>query len=238
VNERTLSRVSFLGAGLVTAAGALGGYAAQARAATSVQAWGLDPDGRGGLSPCACRACASCRSHAANKLFASAADADAGRAHLYCKCLVAPLVVLDETVYNALFVDGGARRSVDRRHQWVRAVLARHPSRQPAAISDGSVQAVLRRVFMRRKTNGTRTLYVDIESVEAVNATITLTRGRSTLAEKQVTGSTGRRRRKLEIPADVKAGPAHLRVTLRDSAGNTDVVTRGIEIPPAWQVRR
>ena len=106
-NGRTLTRVRFLGSGLVAAAGALGGYAAQAQAAETVQVWGLDPNWAGDPSVCACSTCASCLGHASNKLFASAASADSGRAHPYCKCLVVPLARLDVDVYDSLFLDGG-----------------------------------------------------------------------------------------------------------------------------------
>jgi hypothetical protein len=218
----------------VSAAGALGGYAAQANAASSTQVWRLDPD-----LECApgksCSGCSACRAHAANKVFASAAAADANRAHTYCKCRVVPLAMVDDSVYNALFVDGGARPSVDLRRQWVQAVLARAPALP--LISDGRVHAVARHVFMRRKTNGTRALYVDIEAAEPVTATIAIVRGKQTLATKTVSGPSGRKRRKLEIPGDVKAGPARLRLTLRNPTGDADVFTRAIQIPKVWKLR-
>jgi hypothetical protein len=226
--------VGFLGVGLVSAAGAFGGYAARASAASSTQVWRLDPDlecapGKG------CSGCSACRAHSANKIFASAAAADANRAHTYCKCRVAPLANLESSVYNALFVDGGARASVDLRRQWVQAVLAQAPALP--LISDGRVHAVARHVFMRRKTNGTRALYVDIEAAEPVTATIAIVRGKQTLATKTVSGPSGRKRRKLEIPGDVKAGPARLRLTLRNPTGDADVFTRAIQIPKVWKLR-
>jgi hypothetical protein len=56
----------------------------------------LDPEWGAGTPACvapdagagSCRACAACHSHAANKLFTSAALADRRRAHPHCKCLV------------------------------------------------------------------------------------------------------------------------------------------------------
>jgi len=89
--------------------------------------WGLDPNWGGDPTVCGCGGCAACHAHATNKLFASVSDAGSGRAHTYCKCLVVPLALLDESVYKALFVDRGARASVDRRDRWVQAVLAQAP---------------------------------------------------------------------------------------------------------------
>ena len=96
-----------------------------ARAASTVTVWGLDPDG--GHDSCGCSACAACRAHALNKIFASAADADNGRAHPYCKCVVTQLSTVEPHVFDALFVSGGRRSSVDRRWQWVQAALASAP---------------------------------------------------------------------------------------------------------------
>jgi hypothetical protein len=227
--------VGFLGVGLVSAAGAFGGYATRANAAASAQVWRLDPD-----LDCApaggCSRCKACRAHGAAKLFASAAAADANRAHLYCKCRVAPYAVVDDSVYNALFVDGGNRPSVDLRRQWVQAVLAQAPALP--TVSDGRAHALARHQFMRRKMNGTRWLYVDIDADEAVIATLAVMRNGATLAERTVSGGRGHKRRKLEIPRDVKAGPARLRVTLRDAGGDADTLSRVIQIPNVWPVRR
>lgn len=231
----------FLGAGLVTATGALGGYAARASAASTAQVWRLDPSAACGPGAHGCSTCAACRAHAANKLFASAAAADANRAHRYCKCVVAAYATTTQAVYDDLFVNGGARPSVDLRRQWVHAVLAQAPPLPTiagGAIANARVEAVGRHVFQRRKTNGTRWLYVDVESTGPITATITLLRGGKPLATKTVSGPGGRHRRKLEIPADVKAGHASLRVILRDHAGAVDVHTRAVEIPKAWRVRR
>ena len=241
---RTLSRVRFLGAGLVGAAGALGGYAAQAQAAGTTQVWRLDPYLECGTPGAGCSGCKACRAHAANKLFASAAAAEANRAHTYCKCRVVPFANMDDGTYNALFVDGGARPSVDLRRQWVQAVLAQAPvalALMPAALplaADGPARAVARDVFMRRKTNGSRWLYVDVEAAGAVTVTIAIMRDKRILAARTVSGPGGRKRRKLEIPRDVKAGPARMRVTMRNSRGHADFFTRAIQIPKVWPVGR
>ncbi len=240
-SARTLTRVRFLGSGLVAATGALGGYAAQAQAAQTVQVWGLDPSW-GDPMACGCSACAACLAHASNKLFASAASADSGRAHPYCKCLVVPLARLDADVYDSLFLDGGGRESVDRRQQWVQAVFTRHPHAQeqlfsPVAESaDRSapvVHAVLGRVRVRRGVNGQRVLYADIDCEQTLTATLVITRQGPIVARRVIPGVSGTRRLKLLIPAKTKAGPARLRVRMRTAAGTTTTVTRGIQIPHA-----
>lgn len=235
---RTLSRVGFLGSGLVAAAGAFGGYATQARAAETVQVWGLDPNWGG--AGCGCAACASCLAHGANKLFASAASADAGRAHPYCKCLVVPLERLGVDTFNSFFVNGGGRESVDRRYQWVQAIVAHEaPAGQSSfAPPDDrlvrgavTVDAVLGRVRIRRGANGQRVLYADIAADQPVTATLAITRRGPTVARKVVRGVNGNRRLKLAIPATTTAGPARLRVRIRNAAGTVKVVSRGIQIP-------
>lgn len=124
----SLSRRSLIVAGLAGTAAVVGVPIAKAAATTSV--WGLDPYGSG-QQGCACSACAACRGHAANKIFASPADAHSGRAHPYCKCEVTDLGSVQSYVHDALFVDGGGRASVDRRWQWVQAALASAPPIPP-----------------------------------------------------------------------------------------------------------
>jgi hypothetical protein len=217
-----------------------------AAAAEPTQAWGLDPNWGGDPSACGCRGCASCRSHAANKLFASAAAADSGRAHPFCRCLVVPLVRIEERVYNALFVDGGARPSVDRRYQWVQAVLAQGPAATllqqsgtdqltapAAAVTARTVEAQLRRVWFERGASGNRLLCVELEAAEDVTATVAIRRNTTTLAHRAVTGVNGKWRLNVAIPADVKPGPARLRLRLRNYAGDSALVTRGVDIPLA-----
>ncbi len=126
--SRALSRRQLVGAGLAVGTAAFLGVP-MAEAAATVDVWGLDPDG--GHHGCGCSACAACRAHASNKIFASAADANAGRAHPRCKCAVTQLASVESYVYDALFVDGGQRVSVDRRWQWVQAALASAPPVPP-----------------------------------------------------------------------------------------------------------
>jgi hypothetical protein len=69
-----------------------------------------------------CGGCYACVNHARNKVFATAAAADAGRAHAQCRCKVASLYTIDDLVYDKLFAH---RRSVDRRTPGINALLAR-----------------------------------------------------------------------------------------------------------------
>jgi hypothetical protein len=75
--------------GLVAALAARGATARPRRAAGLV-VYRLSPGGEAADRPGAtgCRSCRACRRHGANKLFASAAAADAHRAHPGCRCLV------------------------------------------------------------------------------------------------------------------------------------------------------
>jgi hypothetical protein len=202
--------------------------------------WGLDPNWGGNPATCGCSACASCLAHGANKLFASAASANALRAHPYCKCLVVPLVRLDADVYRSLFVNGGGRESVDRRYQWVQAIFTHAPAADqssflPPVETDvrtlRAARTVLGRVRIRRSLGGQRVLYADIDSDQPVTAALAITRRGPMVARKVVPGVNGSRRLKLAIPSAAKAGPARFRVRIHDAAGTTRTVTRGIQIP-------
>jgi hypothetical protein len=236
--ERTLSRLGFIGAGVVATAGALGGYTARAGAATTAQVWGLDPDGDGGdPGSCGCGSCAACRSHAANKWFAGAAAADAGRAHPYCNCTVVRLVHISEGSYDALFVDGGARDSVDLRSQWVQAVLSESQDAADALAAErqGVLRAVVRPASVLQSVNGRRVLYVDVIASEVVAGTVSVTRDGRTLAHNSLSDVFGTRRIRLEIPHRTRPGPARLWLTLRDASGRSKVVTRMLQIPRVLQ---
>ena len=239
--QRTFSRVRFLGAGFASAVGGLGAYAMQAAAAETVQVWGLDTSGGTDHAGCGCSACAACIAHASNKLFASAAVADAGRAHPRCKCVVVSLGRIHERIYRSLFVDGGGRDSVDRRYQWVQAVLAHDPSLAerparprgpgPAVRTAPQVQAALVRVRARHGRNGSRWLYADFDAAEVVTVGLSLTRQGPVIARRVTGDVSGLRRLKLLIPPDAQAGPARLRVRLHNSDGAVKIITRGVRIP-------
>jgi hypothetical protein len=81
---------------------------------------------------CSCKAC---HSHAANRLFATHAAADQGRAHPGCNCKVVRSSVVDPVQWKALF--GNARRlshkSVDRRWASTKHALKQAARAQKAA---------------------------------------------------------------------------------------------------------
>jgi len=82
----------------------------------------LDPEHSVGKAGCPlphqgsrlCHGCVACHSHAENKLFASIAAAESGRAHLGCKCLIRSEQVTQQD-FDALFGAAVERVSFDRR---------------------------------------------------------------------------------------------------------------------------
>ena len=258
-----LSRRQLLVAGLTAGAAALVG-APVAGAAPEVAVWGLDPSA--GREGCGCSGCVACRAHAANKIFASAAAADAGRAHPRCKCAVAQIDTVDSSVYEALFVEGGARTSVDRRRQWVVAALAStspvapppdpapptvdpqppasvgptHPFAVWPASSPAMPGPILRSAWVRREPPARRVLYVRLASAVPVEATVALVPGLAggpVGVRRRVRVTGGRRTVQMALAAGVAHGPAQLSVKFRDESGRTRHVTRLVSIP-ARQVRR
>ena len=170
----------------------------------------------GDPAACGCSACASCLAHASNKLFASAASADSGRAHPYCKCLVVPLVRLDVDVYDSLFLDGGGRESVDRRHQWVQAVFTHEPSAEQPSFSPpvesaartlAPARAVVGRVRIRRGINGQRVLYADIDCEQTLTATLVITRQGAIVARRVIPGVNGTPASQAPDPGDDQGRP-------------------------------
>lgn len=122
---QTLNRRAFIGA--LVGAGALAvPLARSVSAAASVQAvYRLNPNWGAGDAAClvnpggsSCSGCSACVNHANNKLFATAAAADTGRAHPGCKCRVETACNVDSTTYDQLF--NGAS-SVDLRTPGVSA---------------------------------------------------------------------------------------------------------------------
>jgi hypothetical protein len=223
----------------------------QVTAAETKQVWALDPLGYRDAATCGCSACAACVAHGAGKLFASAIGADAGRAHPHCDCAVVPFVRVDPAIYDSLFSDGAGRDSVDRRHQWVQAVLTHDPSsdalsaavldrdagtnaaRDAAAQALRTVHAVLGRVRVRRGPTGRRWLTADIDAYETVTASLALSREGPTVARKVVGDISGTRRIRLVITPATKPGPARLRLRLRNADGSVKIVTRSLRIPHA-----
>jgi hypothetical protein len=129
--------------GSVVGVGALAAPLAASNAAaapTSTLYW-LNPDWDAGDAACApnqgqstCGGCYACTAHYENKLFASTAAADAGRAHPRCKCLVQEAFTVDPGTYNQLFVLG---ESVDRRTPGVNELLAQSTA-PPVSTAPGS----------------------------------------------------------------------------------------------------
>lgn len=118
-DTRVLERRQFLRNAVVVAGVGLTGLGVsdlvRASAATTTQAWVLDPTwgfpkGAHGRTSCSCHACVT---HAGNKVFATQAAAAAGRAHTGCLC-EAEAFDLRTTIYDALFTTPGAVE-VDRR---------------------------------------------------------------------------------------------------------------------------
>lgn len=221
-----------------------------ATAASTVSVWGLDPDG------CGCSVCSACRSHAANKIFASPADADAGRAHPHCRCSVTALSSVEPHVFDVLFVTGGRRSSVDRRWQWVQAALRSSAPIPPpaapgtdaepvvvlaAAAEDREVRrrqrqrpvgsASLRSAWIRRLTPGHRVLFVQISTDQTVEADISLVRDSRTLARRHVPRISQRRTIEIPLKRSVARGPAQVRIRLTDTSGQRQTVTRMVSVP-------
>ncbi len=258
--EKKFSRVAFLGAGAVAAAGITGVSAPRAKAAGQLQVWSLSPH-ESSPPGCGCGACTACHLHATNKIFASASDADSNRAHPHCRCAILPLALVDESVYNGLFVTGGSRASVDRRQRWVQAVLAHAPALPDAPLQvvesdpspprpdeptptdtpkpnspsghpvDHTRQAVLGKLSIHNDADGFRVLKLMINAPEPLRTQLELQRAGKRLARKAAVTISGKRSLKLRLPRQTSAGYAHLQLKLRDEYGNTRTIAREIYVP-------
>ena len=139
--RRALTRRAFLAGIVGSGAVAVPLAGTHAAASTSVHwLYWLNPDWGTGNAACVpnkgqaeCRGCYACVKHYQNKLFASAADAEAGRAHPGCNCLVEAAFTVDPGTYTQLFPAGTA--AVDRRTPGVNELLA-GSSAAPASTSD------------------------------------------------------------------------------------------------------
>ncbi|MEZ5247968.1 MAG: hypothetical protein R2713_01745 [Ilumatobacteraceae bacterium] len=85
---RALTRRALLAAASATTGGLL--LAGHVAADDMVVTYALDPTIGGTCLAPSCSTCNACQAHGANKLFASAAAAEAGRAHPNCLCTVVP----------------------------------------------------------------------------------------------------------------------------------------------------
>ena len=238
---RTLTRVRFLGSGLVAAAGALGGYAAQAQAARD----------RTGVGP------------------RSLLGATHGVRLLGVRIM--PRSRLQQAVRERRFSRFGSRASVLQvpcraaraaRRGRLRLALPRRRrtgiGRPAPSVGAGRLHArapmpgktVLvgrgkRRPLRSRRPRRARPCAHPSRRQRPAGA---LRRHRLRAdpdcdardhppgPDRRAPGHPGRerqRRLKLLIPAKTKAGPARLRVRMRNAAGTTTTVTRGIQIPHA-----
>jgi protocatechuate 3,4-dioxygenase beta subunit len=96
--------------------------------------------------------------------------------------------------------------------------------------ADKTVAAALKSATMLRTALGTRQLRLRIKTQEAVTLTAKLVRGNKVLASKKVQLATGTTNVKLRIPASASAGAAKLKLTLKDSAGNTKSYARTVHV--------
>jgi IPT/TIG domain len=136
-----LERRQFLRNAVVVAGVGLTGFGAsnlvRAAAATTTQAWVLDPawgfpKGAHGRTSCSCHACIT---HAANKVFASHAAADSARAHAGCLC-EPEAFDLRTTIYDAVFTTPGVLE-VDRRDPDIADLLGPGMDTQVDAFNPG-----------------------------------------------------------------------------------------------------
>jgi hypothetical protein len=126
----SVTRRAFLGTAL--GAGALVVPLAQGVGAATNTLYGLRADWGAGDPSCVpnrgrsdCGGCYACVNHAHNKVFATAAAANTGRAHNHCKCKVVTLFAVDDAIYEQLFKAG---TSADRRTPGINKLLSRRRS--------------------------------------------------------------------------------------------------------------
>lgn len=111
-----------------------------AEAQTLVPTYRLDPTIGGTCVAPGCSVCNACLAHGANKLFASVADAEAGRAHPGCRCTAVTGISVTQSVFDQLFAAGP---SADRRWASIGALLATPPGTVVAPAIGGVVPAVV-----------------------------------------------------------------------------------------------
>ena len=100
------------------------------------------------------------------------------------------------------------------------------------APTDTSVTSALSGARFSRNSSGTRILTLTLAVDEAVTADARVVRGTRTLVRRAGTAlQPGTRRVALAIPRATARGPARLRLTLRDSGGNSRVIQRSLQIP-------
>lgn len=101
------------------------------------------------------------------------------------------------------------------------------------APTDTSVTSALSGARFSRNSSGTRVLTLTLAVNEALTADARVVRGTRTLVRRAGSAlQLGTRRIALVIPRTTSRGPARLRLTLRDAAGNSRVIQRSLQIPP------
>ena len=204
---------------------------ALASAASSPQAWGLDPSWAG-------------RDRSSAAAAARPAPPAAPMRPTSCSRAPPPQTPVARTrsavlpwwrssrssrrTLDALFRAGGGHR-LGRPPLPVGAGSARAAPRSAPGGGAGLRRAMVRPARMLQSATGKRVLNIDVLSPRVTTARIAVTRDDRTLAQRTVKGVSGYRRLRVEIPSAPKAGPARLQIELLDPAGGSKVVNRAID---------
>jgi protocatechuate 3,4-dioxygenase beta subunit len=97
--------------------------------------------------------------------------------------------------------------------------------------TDTSVAASLASVKVVRTATGRRQLRLVLAPEEDLTVRVRLTRAGRRLLRERTSVAPGTHTLKLPIGAQVRAGGAHLRITLTDAAGNDETLRRSVHIP-------
>jgi protocatechuate 3,4-dioxygenase beta subunit len=98
------------------------------------------------------------------------------------------------------------------------------------ASTDKTVGIGLKAVTMVRTAHGTRQVKLTFKASERVALTAKLVRGDKTITKKSVVLAAGTTSLKLSVPHTAKAGAAHLRVAVKDAAGNRKSYNRIVHV--------
>jgi protocatechuate 3,4-dioxygenase beta subunit len=98
--------------------------------------------------------------------------------------------------------------------------------------ADATVQASLSSARFARGAAGRRVLTLALDVDETVSADVRVVRGTRSIVRRRYSSlRAGIRRLTVVIGSNVGAGPAQLRLTLTDAAGNEKVVSRSLRVP-------
>jgi hypothetical protein len=177
--------------------------------------------------------------------------------------VVTELSSVEPNVFDALFVNGARRSSVDRRWQWVQAALvaaapipapsphsppptpvdAASPRLEEVSIPEELVTATsaaaptLRAAWIRRLSPGRRVLFVQIGTDHAVEAEISLIRDRTTLARRHFPAISRRKIVQIPLSPKVTGGPAQIRIRFTEIGGPRKTVLRMLSVPSKQPAR-